>query len=184
MISNHVTFFDPVLILYALPARLRRRLAVSMDGERLESMRRPIAAEWIRQQAAQPDAVLRGSHSVQCLSPAATSRFPQEFCVRRRFNRPRMERPHISRRRAHARRPHRSVSRRNRPPRQRAWRAGGSGSTGRLVCAEASRQEARASGPNKNLARPTHPIDNTRPAEEIASDLQQQVAALAENAGK
>jgi long-chain acyl-CoA synthetase len=41
VVSNHVTYFDPVLILHALPARLRRRLAVAMDGERLESMRRP-----------------------------------------------------------------------------------------------------------------------------------------------
>ena len=54
VISNHVTFFDPVLILYALPARLRRRLAVSMDGERLESMRRPSPQSGFRQQAAQP----------------------------------------------------------------------------------------------------------------------------------
>jgi long-chain acyl-CoA synthetase len=41
VVSNHVTYFDPVLILHALPASLRRRLAVAMDGERLESMRRP-----------------------------------------------------------------------------------------------------------------------------------------------
>lgn len=41
VVSNHVTYFDPVLILHALPARLRRRLAVAMDGERLESMRNP-----------------------------------------------------------------------------------------------------------------------------------------------
>ena len=42
VVSNHVTYFDPVLILHALPARLRR-LAVAMDGERLESMRNPSA---------------------------------------------------------------------------------------------------------------------------------------------
>ncbi|HET7840898.1 MAG TPA: 1-acyl-sn-glycerol-3-phosphate acyltransferase, partial [Terriglobia bacterium] len=41
VVANHVTYFDPALILHALPARLRRRLAVAMDGERLESMRRP-----------------------------------------------------------------------------------------------------------------------------------------------
>jgi long-chain acyl-CoA synthetase len=41
VVSNHVTYFDPVLILHALPVPLRRRLAVAMDGERLESMRRP-----------------------------------------------------------------------------------------------------------------------------------------------
>jgi long-chain acyl-CoA synthetase len=43
VVSNHVTYFDPVLILHALPASLRRRLAVAMDGERLESMRNPSA---------------------------------------------------------------------------------------------------------------------------------------------
>lgn len=41
VVSNHVTYFDPACILEALPERLRSRLAVAMDGERLESMRRP-----------------------------------------------------------------------------------------------------------------------------------------------
>ena len=41
VVSNHVTYFDPVYIRHALPGHLRRRLAVAMDGERLESMRNP-----------------------------------------------------------------------------------------------------------------------------------------------
>jgi long-chain acyl-CoA synthetase len=41
VVSNHVTYFDPVYILHALPQHLRQRLAVAMDGERLESMRNP-----------------------------------------------------------------------------------------------------------------------------------------------
>jgi long-chain acyl-CoA synthetase len=41
VISNHVAYFDPAYILAALPARLRHRLAVAMDGELLETMRTP-----------------------------------------------------------------------------------------------------------------------------------------------
>jgi len=41
VISNHITFLDAALILAALPPRLRHRLAVAMEGERLQLMRRP-----------------------------------------------------------------------------------------------------------------------------------------------
>jgi long-chain acyl-CoA synthetase len=41
VISNHIAYFDPAYILAGLPARLRHRLAVAMDGELLETMRRP-----------------------------------------------------------------------------------------------------------------------------------------------
>ncbi len=41
VVANHVTYFDPAYILAALPGRLRRRLAVAMEGERLEAMRNP-----------------------------------------------------------------------------------------------------------------------------------------------
>jgi long-chain acyl-CoA synthetase len=41
VVANHVTYLDPAFIATALPARLRRKLAVAMDGERLESMRKP-----------------------------------------------------------------------------------------------------------------------------------------------
>jgi long-chain acyl-CoA synthetase len=39
--ANHIAFIDPGFVLQALPARLRHRLAVAMDGELLETMRRP-----------------------------------------------------------------------------------------------------------------------------------------------
>jgi long-chain acyl-CoA synthetase len=41
IVSNHVTYIDPGFILTALPARLRRRVAVAMGGERLEELRNP-----------------------------------------------------------------------------------------------------------------------------------------------
>jgi long-chain acyl-CoA synthetase len=41
VIANHVAFFDPAYVREALPAPLRRRLAVAMDGELLESLRNP-----------------------------------------------------------------------------------------------------------------------------------------------
>jgi long-chain acyl-CoA synthetase len=43
VIANHTAFFDPAYVLEALPGRLRRKLAVAMDGELLESMRNPPA---------------------------------------------------------------------------------------------------------------------------------------------
>ncbi|HEV2522991.1 MAG TPA: AMP-binding protein [Candidatus Acidoferrales bacterium] len=45
VISNHVIYLDVGFVLAALPARLRRRLAVAMGGERLAEMRRP-PREW------------------------------------------------------------------------------------------------------------------------------------------
>jgi long-chain acyl-CoA synthetase len=41
VVSNHVTYLDPAYVLEALPGRLRRRLAVAMDGEVLALMRKP-----------------------------------------------------------------------------------------------------------------------------------------------
>jgi long-chain acyl-CoA synthetase len=43
ILSNHVTRADIAFVLAALPARLRRRVAVAMEAERLESFRRPPA---------------------------------------------------------------------------------------------------------------------------------------------
>lgn len=40
VIANHVTAYDGALILYALPGRLRRRVAVAMRGEMLLDLRR------------------------------------------------------------------------------------------------------------------------------------------------
>jgi long-chain acyl-CoA synthetase len=39
LIANHVTAYDAALILYALPAQLRRRLAIAMSGEVLRDLR-------------------------------------------------------------------------------------------------------------------------------------------------
>jgi long-chain acyl-CoA synthetase len=41
VVSSHQTYLDPSYVLEALPGRLRRRLAVAMDGERLSRMRHP-----------------------------------------------------------------------------------------------------------------------------------------------
>jgi long-chain acyl-CoA synthetase len=41
IVSNHIGYVDPAYIIAGLPARLRRRLAVAMDGELLETMRKP-----------------------------------------------------------------------------------------------------------------------------------------------
>lgn len=43
VIANHATYLDPAFVLAALPRRLRRRLAVGMEGERLRAMRHPPA---------------------------------------------------------------------------------------------------------------------------------------------
>jgi long-chain acyl-CoA synthetase len=40
MIANHVTSFDGPLLEYALPAAIRKRMAVAMSGEMLEDYRR------------------------------------------------------------------------------------------------------------------------------------------------
>jgi long-chain acyl-CoA synthetase len=39
LIANHVTAYDGALVLYALPAKLRRRVAAAMSGEMLDDMR-------------------------------------------------------------------------------------------------------------------------------------------------
>jgi long-chain acyl-CoA synthetase len=40
-ISNHVTYIDPGLLMFAMPARYRHRLAIAMQGEMLTAMRKP-----------------------------------------------------------------------------------------------------------------------------------------------
>jgi len=42
-VSNHVTYIDPGLLMFAMPARYRRRLAIAMQGETLTAMRKPPA---------------------------------------------------------------------------------------------------------------------------------------------
>jgi long-chain acyl-CoA synthetase len=43
VVASHQTYLDPAYVLEALPGRLRRRLAVAMDGERLALMKNPAA---------------------------------------------------------------------------------------------------------------------------------------------
>ena len=40
-IANHVTYIDPGLLMFAMPARYRHRLAIAMQGEMLTAMRNP-----------------------------------------------------------------------------------------------------------------------------------------------
>ncbi|HYL47602.1 MAG TPA: AMP-binding protein, partial [Candidatus Limnocylindrales bacterium] len=44
VVCNHITHLDPAFVLASLPAHIRRRIAVAMDGERLEAMRKPPAS--------------------------------------------------------------------------------------------------------------------------------------------
>jgi long-chain acyl-CoA synthetase len=41
IIANHITYLDPSYLLAALPVRLRHNVAVAMEGELLEAMRKP-----------------------------------------------------------------------------------------------------------------------------------------------
>jgi long-chain acyl-CoA synthetase len=43
VVCNHITHLDPAFVFAMLPGRIRRRMAVAMDGERLEAMRKPPA---------------------------------------------------------------------------------------------------------------------------------------------
>jgi long-chain acyl-CoA synthetase len=47
VVASHQTYLDPSYVLQALPGRLRRRLAVAMDGERLALMRKPPASRGV-----------------------------------------------------------------------------------------------------------------------------------------
>ena len=49
VVCNHVTEIDPGFVLFALPARLRHRLAVAMNGEHLHELRHPPESlNWLR----------------------------------------------------------------------------------------------------------------------------------------
>ncbi len=45
-VANHVTLADPALILTALTPRLRHRLAIAMEGERLRDWLHPLGTSW------------------------------------------------------------------------------------------------------------------------------------------
>ena len=50
-VSNHATYIDPGLLMFAMPARYRHRLAIAMQGEVLSAMRKPPAEMNIFQRA-------------------------------------------------------------------------------------------------------------------------------------
>ncbi len=47
LVANHVTFLDPVLVLFALPQKFRKGLAIAMDGEKLRHWRYSESNPWI-----------------------------------------------------------------------------------------------------------------------------------------
>jgi long-chain acyl-CoA synthetase len=44
VVCNHITHLDPAFVFAMLPGQIRRRIAVAMDGERLEALRKPPAS--------------------------------------------------------------------------------------------------------------------------------------------
>lgn len=184
VISNHVTYFDPVLILHALPARLRRRLAVAMDGERLESMRNP-----------PPDLrffsrLLNRTQYFLALALFNVFPLPRQAGFRKSFA---FAGDLIDRGWSVLIFPEGELTRDGRVAPFRAGiglLATGLGVPvvparldGLFALKQAGKRHA-APGQIKISIGPPLAIDATRPAEEIARDLQQHVAALAENPAK
>jgi long-chain acyl-CoA synthetase len=58
VIANHVTAYDGALILYALPGRLRRRMAIAMSGEMLLDYRKGRSQQSTRRNLLSPMAYL------------------------------------------------------------------------------------------------------------------------------
>ncbi len=184
VVSNHVTFFDPVLVLHALPARLRRHLAVAMDGERLESMRNP-----------SPNVGLFARHLSRLKYVAVVTLFnvfplPRQAGFRRSFS---FAGDLIDRGWSLLIFPEGELTRDGRIA---PFRAGiGLLATGLRVPVVPARLDGlfalkqagkRRASPSqiKILLGPPILINAARPADEIARDLRQQVATLTENAEK
>jgi long-chain acyl-CoA synthetase len=78
--ANHVTYFDPGFVLFALPGQLKRRLAIAMDGERLRRWRYPLETRtWLSRMAWQTFYFL-----IACLFNVFS--LPQTGGFRRSFN--------------------------------------------------------------------------------------------------
>ncbi len=163
VVANHITFFDPVYVLEGLPWRLRRRLAVAMDGELLESMRNPLPEHGILRWAAGPRGILPRRLALQRFPVAAPFGIPQEFCLCGRSGRPRMECPGFPRRRARQNHPHESVPGRDWPPGDAAGRAGRSRAPRRNLRVEGSRQTLGAPRPDQGFGGRTGPLLGDRP---------------------
>jgi long-chain acyl-CoA synthetase len=78
IVANHVTMIDPVLILAALPRRLRR-VAVAMDGEMLRRLRHPSLAESIGERLGGPPAYAVLATLVNVFPLPRTSGFRKSF---------------------------------------------------------------------------------------------------------
>ncbi len=71
IIANHVTAYDAALILYALPARLRRRMVIAMSGEMLMDFRRGRNQGSVQEGSIQGGSVQGGSALLNLLAPLA-----------------------------------------------------------------------------------------------------------------
>ena len=74
VVANHQTYLDPAYVLEALPWRLRQRLAVAMDGERLALMRNPSRGPAILPGHGGPREVFSGGLDLQRISASAAWR--------------------------------------------------------------------------------------------------------------
>ena len=90
LIANHVTAYDGALILYALPAKLRRRVAVAMSGEMLVDMRHACNQPNTIANFFRAGGVLAADGAVQRLSAAAREGLSAELCARGRGDGPRL----------------------------------------------------------------------------------------------
>ena len=83
-IANHISMVDAGMILFALPFRFRRRLAIAMGGERL----RGIASRTRRRKLVRTDVgsgeIPAGGDRLQRLRLAAEERIPPRLRFRRR----------------------------------------------------------------------------------------------------
>jgi long-chain acyl-CoA synthetase len=184
VISNHVTYFDPVLILHALPARLRRRLAVAMDGERLKSMRNPSPG------LGSFSRVLNRAQYFLAVALFNVFPLPRQAGFRKSFA---FAGDLIDRGWSVLVFPEGELTRDGRIAPFRAGiglLATGLGAPvvpvrldGLFALKQAGKRRAPPGQIRISLGSPIS-IDATRPAEETARDLQQHVATLAENAGK
>ena len=79
VIANHVTAYDGALLMYALPGRVRRHVAIAMSAEVLMDLRRGRGQGSAVVNALAPDRVLADHGAVQCLSAAAQRGFRRSF---------------------------------------------------------------------------------------------------------
>ena len=159
IIANHVTTFDGPLVQYALPGRIRRRIAVAMAGDMLADYRhfrnpeRPGRAEELLL-SARPADLLVADRIVQRLSIAPAAKLSAEFCARRCGHGPRLQRVGLSRGHAFGRRNAGAIPRRNRFAGEAIGSAGAAGGAlraGRIEGGESAlvplRQDRSACGP-------------------------------------